>query len=189
MRNSPLRKHLLLRDVLRWKRQCLWKRRSLLLLCLRVSWTSHVSLFGAVAPYYSRCGGQAERCRIFYLSVQNSRILLNMNAVGAKNAGQKPDRPCAQVGRPRRFDANKALDAAMRVFWEKGYEGASLADLTRAMRIERPSLYAAFGNKEQLFRKVLDRYMNGPLAYFGNALAAAKARDVIEQIFLGAANM
>jgi AcrR family transcriptional regulator len=77
----------------------------------------------------------------------------------------------------------------MHVFWAKGYEGAALSDLTRAMRINRPSLYAAFGNKEQLFRKVLDRYMNGPLAYFQKALAARKARDVIEQIFLGVANM
>ena len=80
-------------------------------------------------------------------------------------------------------------DRAMHVFWAKGYEGASLSNLTRAMRINRPSLYAAFGNKEQLFRKVLDRYMDGPLAYFGKALAAPKARDVIEQIFLGAARM
>jgi AcrR family transcriptional regulator len=77
----------------------------------------------------------------------------------------------------------------MHVFWAKGYEGASLSELTRAMRINRPSLYAAFGNKEQLFRKVLDRYMDGPLAYFGEALAAPKARDVIEEIFLGAARM
>ena len=64
----------------------------------------------------------------------------------------------------------------MHVFWAKGYEGASLSNLTRAMRINRPSLYAAFGNKEELFRKVLDRYVNGPLAYFGKALAAPKAR-------------
>ena len=77
----------------------------------------------------------------------------------------------------------------MHVFWAKGYEGASLSNLTRAMRINRPSLYAAFGNKEQLFRKVLDRYMNGPVAWFGKALAAPKARDVVEQIFLGTANM
>src|SRR5438874_12098573 len=95
----------------------------------------------------------------------------------------------AQLGRPRAFDPDAALERAMHVFWAKGYEGASLSDLTRAMRINRPSLYAAFGNKEQLFRKVLDRYMNGPLAYFGKALGAAKARDVVEQIFLGAANM
>ncbi len=94
-----------------------------------------------------------------------------------------------QLGRPRAFDTDVALEHAMHVFWAKGYEGASLSDLTRAMRINRPSLYAAFGNKEQLFRNVLNRYMNGPLAYFQKALAARKARDVIEQIFLGAANM
>jgi len=92
-------------------------------------------------------------------------------------------------GRPRGFDPDAALDRAMHIFWAKGYEGASLSDLTRAMRINRPSLYAAFGNKEQLFRKVLDRYMDGPLAYFGKALAASKARDVIERIFFGAAKM
>jgi AcrR family transcriptional regulator len=93
------------------------------------------------------------------------------------------------LGRPRAFDADVALERAMHVFWAKGYEGAALSDLTRAMRINRPSLYAAFGNKEQLFRKVLDRYASGPLAYFGKALAAAKARDVVEEILLGAANM
>jgi AcrR family transcriptional regulator len=94
-----------------------------------------------------------------------------------------------QRGRPRAFDPDAALDRAMHIFWAKGYEGASLSDLTRAMRINRPSLYAAFGNKEQLFRKVLDRYMDGPVAYFGKALAALKARDVIEEIFLGTARM
>src|SRR5438105_14921171 len=92
-------------------------------------------------------------------------------------------------GRPRAFDPDAALDRAMHVFWARGYEGASLSDLTRAMRINRPSLYAAFGNKEELFRKVLDRYMDGPVAYFGKALAAPKARDVVEEIFLGTARM
>lgn len=77
----------------------------------------------------------------------------------------------------------------MHVFWAKGYEGASLSDLTRAMRINRPSLYAAFGNKEQLFRKVLDRYMDGPVAYFGRALTATKTRDVVEEILFGTAKM
>src|ERR1700745_1218581 len=94
-----------------------------------------------------------------------------------------------RLGRPRAFDPDAALDRAMHVFWAKGYEGASLSDLTRAMRINRPSLYAAFGNKEQLFRKVLDRYMDGPVAWFGKALVAPKARDVVEQIFLGTARM
>jgi AcrR family transcriptional regulator len=103
--------------------------------------------------------------------------------------GMKLETIQGQPGRPRAFDTDVALERAMHVFWGKGYEGAALSDLTRAMRINRPSLYAAFGNKEQLFRKVLDRYMNGPLAFFQKALAARKARDVIEQIFLGAANM
>jgi AcrR family transcriptional regulator len=103
--------------------------------------------------------------------------------------GMKSETAVAQLGRPRAFDPDAALERAMHVFWAKGYEGAALSDLTRAMRINRPSLYAAFGNKEQLFRKVLDRYANGPLAYFRKALAAAKARDVIEQIFFGAARM
>src|SRR3984893_8027629 len=103
--------------------------------------------------------------------------------------GMKSEIPAAPLGRPRAFNPDVTLDRAMHVFWAKGYEGASLSDLTRAMRINRPSLYAAFGNKAQLFGKVLDRYMNGPLAFFGKALGAAKARDVIEQIFLGAAHM
>src|SRR5438874_6421094 len=94
-----------------------------------------------------------------------------------------------QLGRPRAFDPDTALDRAMHVFWAKGYEGTSLSDLTRVMRINRPSLYAAFGNKEQLFQKVLDRYLNGPAAYFRKALTAPKARDVIEQILLGTARM
>ena len=103
--------------------------------------------------------------------------------------GMKAKTAAARPGRPRAFDPDAALERAMHVFWAKGYEGASLSDLTRAMRINRPSLYAAFGNKEQLFGKALDRYMDGPVAYFGKALAAAKARDVVEEILLGTARM
>jgi AcrR family transcriptional regulator len=103
--------------------------------------------------------------------------------------GMKSETSAAPRGRPRAFDPDVALERAMHVFWAKGYEGASLSDLTRAMRINRPSLYAAFGNKEQLFGKVLDRYMEGPVAYFGKALAASKARDVVGEIFLGTARM
>ena len=103
--------------------------------------------------------------------------------------GMKSKDAPAPAGRPRAFDADVALERAMHVFWAKGYEGASLSNLTRAMRINRPSLYAAFGNKEQLFGKVLDRYMDGPVAYFGKALAKPKARDVVEEIFLGTARM
>jgi AcrR family transcriptional regulator len=61
-------------------------------------------------------------------------------------------------GRPRAFDADKALDEALLVFWKKGYEGTTIADLTEAMGIVRPSLYAAFGSKAELFRKVIKRY-------------------------------
>ncbi|WP_156371118.1 TetR/AcrR family transcriptional regulator [Nocardia arizonensis] len=61
-------------------------------------------------------------------------------------------------GRPRAFDRAEALRNAMRVFWEHGYEGASMADLTAAMGINSPSLYAAFGDKEALFRSAVDLY-------------------------------
>src|SRR5437660_6287285 len=86
------------------------------------------------------------------------------------------------VGRPREFDVEAALDRALEVFWRKGYEGASLPDLTRAMGINRPSLYAAFGNKEGLFRKALDRYAEGPAAYVREALNEPTARAVAERM-------
>ena len=60
------------------------------------------------------------------------------------------------VGRPRAFDSEKALEKALEVFWRKGYDGTSLADLTEAMGINKPSLYSAFGNKEQLFIKAIE---------------------------------
>jgi AcrR family transcriptional regulator len=89
------------------------------------------------------------------------------------------------MGRPRSFDPDKALDRAMHLFWRKGYEGTSLAELTHAMRINAPSLYAAFGNKEALFRKAMDRYVAGPGSYYPKALEAPKSRQVVESIFDG----
>jgi AcrR family transcriptional regulator len=62
------------------------------------------------------------------------------------------------AGRPRAFDKEKALEAAMHVFWRNGYAGTSMADLTGAMAINKPSLYAAFGNKEQLFVAAVEQY-------------------------------
>lgn len=64
------------------------------------------------------------------------------------------------------------------VFWEQGYEGTNLADLNSAMGISRPSMYAAFGNEEALFRKALDRYGEGPAAYAARAFAEPTAREV-----------
>ena len=89
------------------------------------------------------------------------------------------------MGRSRCFDIDTVLDRALRVFWRKGYEGASLPELTRAMEINRPSLYATFGNKEALFRKVLDRYAKGPASYLGNALEEPTARATVDHLLHG----
>jgi AcrR family transcriptional regulator len=92
-------------------------------------------------------------------------------------------------GRPREFNVDEALAAALRVFWTKGYEGASLTDLTEAMGITRPSLYAAFGNKESLFRKALDLYEREKLAYVAEALEEPTSRGVAERLLRGALAM
>jgi len=97
----------------------------------------------------------------------------------------KQERCSAPVGRPRAFDADEALERALQVFWQKGYEGTSLSDLTEAMGINRPSLYATFGNKETLFRKALDRYMTGPAAHVYAALTQPTAREAVEQLLRG----
>ncbi|WP_404199284.1 TetR/AcrR family transcriptional regulator [Streptomyces tauricus] len=92
----------------------------------------------------------------------------------------------AVMGRPRGFDIDQALERAMRVFWARGYEGASLAELTGAMGITKTSMYAAFGNKEQLFRKALQRYGAGPAAYATRALEEPTARAVALAFLCGA---
>src|SRR6202035_795671 len=94
-----------------------------------------------------------------------------------------------RMGRPRSFDIDRALDRAMVVFWRKGYEGASLSDLTKAVGVNRPSLYAAFGDKEALFRKALDRYLKGPAAYTQEALREPTARAVVQRLLLAATDV
>src|SRR4051812_3805314 len=84
------------------------------------------------------------------------------------------------MGRPRSFDSDAALDRALEVFWRQGYEGTAISDLTKAMGINNaPSLYNAFGNKEQLFRKVLDRYADGPARYIREAFDQPTARAAV----------
>ncbi|MEO3747615.1 TetR/AcrR family transcriptional regulator [Plantactinospora sp. B5E13] len=92
-------------------------------------------------------------------------------------------------GRPRSFDADAALDRALEVFWRQGYEGTSLTDLTTAMGINKPSLYSAFGNKEELFGKVLARYLEGPGSYAATALDAPTGREVIRLLIHGAVDL
>src|ERR1700676_4718951 len=82
------------------------------------------------------------------------------------------------AGRPRTFCTEKALDCAMQVFWRKGYEGASMVDLTTAMGINSPSLYAAYGSKEGLFRAVLERYEARRDKFMEEVFAAPTAREV-----------
>ncbi|MEG3125497.1 TetR/AcrR family transcriptional regulator [Sphingomonas sp. GB1N7] len=94
--------------------------------------------------------------------------------------------PSPTKGRPREFDLDEALTAALRVFWRNGYESASMAELTAEMGITKPSLYAAFGNKEALFHKALDLYEREKLAYTVAALEAPTARGVAEHFLLGA---
>jgi AcrR family transcriptional regulator len=104
-------------------------------------------------------------------------------------SGMKLKSEQARPGRPRAFDTDQALERAMRVFWRNGFQGTSLSDLTKAMRINRPSLYAAFGNKEELFRKVLDRYGRGPASHISDALQAPTAREVAASILYGTADL
>src|ERR1700722_419577 len=126
-----------------------------------------------------------QRVQISYRPVQNRRMVLNMKGVARRKSRAKVTAECGQVGRPRCFDADEALGAAMNVFWKKGYEGASLSDLTAAMKIERPSLYATFGNKEALFLKVLDHYGCTAAKFAEEALQKPTARGVVEHLLMG----
>lgn len=88
-------------------------------------------------------------------------------------------------GRPREFCVSQALSKALKVFWRKGYAGTSLSDLTDALEVSRPSLYAAFGNKEELYFKALDQYQDEQLGYIDKALQQPSIRGVVESILRG----
>lgn len=93
------------------------------------------------------------------------------------------------MGRQREFDLDEALDAALCVFWSKGYEGASYTDLTQAIGVERPALYSAFGNKEALFLRALERYYGHYLDFFPAALEQPTSKEVVAHILRGAADL
>lgn len=93
------------------------------------------------------------------------------------------------MGRHREFDVDEALDAALNVFWRMGYEGASYTDLTHATGVERPALYSAFGNKEALFRRALERYYARYLNFFPAALEQPTSRKVVEHMLRDAAEL
>ena len=109
---------------------------------------------------------------------------------GARSTARATARSAAaHLGRPLGFDPEKALEAALRVFWRKGYEGTALSDLTAAMGISRPSIYATFGNKEALFRKALDRYSEQMTCYTAEALKEPTARAVAQRLMVGTADL
>ena len=93
------------------------------------------------------------------------------------------------MSRPRTFCEVTALDRALDVFWRSGYEGASISALTEAMGINRPSLYATYGNKEELFQRALARYIELKNEFFEEVLKEPTARDVVAKLLDGAAEI
>lgn len=90
------------------------------------------------------------------------------------------------IGRPREFDPDTVEDIAMKLFWDRGFEGVSISDLTEATGVNRRGIYAEFGSKEGLFERATLRYINGPGGYMAAALTRATAHEVAEAMVHGA---
>jgi AcrR family transcriptional regulator len=88
-----------------------------------------------------------------------------------------------KAGRPTGFDTDRALDVAMRLFWDRGYEGTSMADLSQKMGIHPSSIYAAFGDKQALFALAAKRYANVPAQYMVKALEQPTFRGFVLAAF------
>lgn len=109
-----------------------------------------------------------------------------------QNLRPRPESAKAPVrqgrGRPRAFDRDAALALATRLFWEKGYEATSISDLTAAMGIGAPSLYAAFGSKEALYRAALEHYRETyDEVGWGGFRTAATAREAVAALLMDSA--
>ncbi|HXU64478.1 MAG TPA: TetR/AcrR family transcriptional regulator [Polyangia bacterium] len=87
------------------------------------------------------------------------------------------------MARPREFDENQALDAALEAFWARGYDATSIEDLVTATGVGRASLYAAFGDKEHLFRRVLDRYLARDMKQIADATRELSGEAAIRAFF------
>jgi len=102
-------------------------------------------------------------------------------------ATKKADAPSRGRGRPPKFDRAAALEAAMKLFWERGYEGAYFEELTAAMGISPSTFYNSFGSKEALYEEAAEFYNAGPGSFFAKALSLPNARDAVEQLIRVAA--
>lgn len=100
---------------------------------------------------------------------------------------QSAKSPVKSRGRPLAFNQDEALERALQVFWSRGYEGTSMAELVDALGINKPSIYATFGNKEALFRKALAKYLAGPVAYVAKAMSEPTAYQVAEKFLTSSA--
>jgi len=114
-------------------------------------------------------------CQSFFVTIG---ILFNLKVL-IMTTDMKKSR-----GRPRVFDMDEALDKALQIFWNRGYEGTSLAELVETLGINKPSLYAAFGNKEELFQKALTRYVSGPVAFVSEVVKEPTALMVAEKFLI-----
>jgi AcrR family transcriptional regulator len=89
-----------------------------------------------------------------------------------------------QRGRPRTFDKEKALNIVLDLFRKKGFDNTSVDDIASALDLKKPSLYAAFGNKEQLFLNVLHAYVSGPTAYFHEVFNEKTTKELVRKLLL-----
>lgn len=114
--------------------------------------------------------------------------MVNSEETRAAEVGARP--AVKTRGRPRSFDRETALEKAILAFWERGYEATSVADLTRAMDIGAPSLYAAFGDKRSLFEEVVRVYTSRYASFADRALAEEPtARAAVERTLREAAGV